>query len=347
MEIQWKGGQVSSGALLLYRSMHLIRQTLSVLDRRHKNDRISFYAKAFGKLMLPDRFFQHKAQSLISRYPVLSAENQARLDYYCKLMSPFTLTDENGIGLDQFRSHPKSTYFLDFYPFIRAFPGNKKFLTLFGDVVSIPDQPSFVKSRPIAGINQNSVLLKLDSIRHFTFVQDTKPFREKHPALVWRGRLHLDSAKERRLDFLRDFTGKPGFDIGHINKGEIFPEFRRERLSIQDQLNFKYILSLEGVDVATNLKWIMSSHSLCFSQKLKFETWYMEGLLQPGVHYVEIADDFSDVEQKIDYYENHPDEAEQIIANANAYTRQFFNPEIEDLLSYLVIKRYLELSQPV
>ena len=325
--------------------MRLIRQILSALDRRHKNDRISFYAKAFGKLILPDSFFQHKAQSLIDRYPVLNAEHQTRLDYYCKLISPFQLSDS--VGLDQFRSHPKSTYFLDFYPYIRAFPSTSQFLTLFGDVVSIPDQPSFVKSRPIHGANQNSVLLKLDAIRHFTFVNDAQSFREKHPALVWRGRLHLDSAKERRLDFLRDFTGKPGFDIGHINKGGVFPEFRRERLSIQDQLSFKCILSLEGVDVATNLKWIMSSNSLCFSQKLKFETWYMEGRLQPGVHYVEIADDFSDVEQKIDYYENNPDEAEQIIANANAYTRQFFNPEIEDLLSYLVIKRYLELSQPV
>jgi hypothetical protein len=211
----------------------------------------------------------------------------------------------------------------------------------------IPEQPSFVKSRPIHGDNQNSVLMKLDAIRHFTFVNDTLKFRQKQPSVVWRGRLHLDIAKERRLDFLREFTGKPGFDIGHINRGDVFPEFRRERLSIPDQLNFKYILSLEGVDVATNLKWIMSSNSLCFSQKLKFETWYMEGRLQPGVHYVEIADDFSDVEEKIDYYEHHPDEAEQIIANANAYTRQFFNPEIEDLLSYLVIQRYLELSLPV
>jgi hypothetical protein len=325
--------------------MRLIKQTLSALDRRHKNDRISFYAKAFGKLILPDRFFHHKAQSLINRHPILNVEHQARLDYYCKLIVPFQLRDS--IRLDQFRSHPKSTYFLDFYPYIRAFPSTSQFLTLFGDVVSIPDQPSFVKSRPIHGANQNSVLLKLDAIRHFTFVNDAQSFRKKRPALVWRGRLHLDSAKERRLDFLRDFTGKPGFDIGHINKGEVFPEFRRERLSIQDQLNFKYILSLEGVDVATNLKWIMSSHSLCFSQKLKFETWYMEGLLQPGVHYVEIADDFSDVEQKIEYYENNPDEAEQIIANANAYTRQFFSQEVEDLLSYLVVKRYLELSQPV
>jgi spore maturation protein CgeB len=61
------------------------------------------------------------------------------------------------------------------------------------------------------------------------------------------------------------------------------------------------------------------------------------------VHYVEIADDFSDFEEKIDYYEHHPEEAEQIIANANAYTRQFLNSEREALLSYLVIQRYLNL----
>lgn len=325
--------------------MRLFRQIISAVDRRHKNDRISFYTKAFGKLLLPDRYFQNKVRSLLGRYPALSAEHQARLDYYCRLSSPFQLTD--GINLEQFRAHPKSTYFLDFYPFIRAFPTSSQFLTLFGDVVTVPDQPSFVKSRPINGDNRNSVLMKLDAIRHFTFVNDPLKFRKKQASLVWRGRLHLDSAKERRLDFLREFTGNSRFNIGHINKGSVFPEFRKSRMSIHDQLNFKYILSLEGVDVATNLKWIMSSNSLCFSQKLKFETWYMEGLLKPGVHYVEIAEDFSDVEEKIDYYEQHPDQAEQIISNANAYTRRFLNSEIEDLLSYLVVKRYLELCRPI
>jgi hypothetical protein len=72
----------------------------------------------------------------------------------------------------------------------------------------------------------------------------------------------------------------------------------------------------------------------------------MEGLLQPGIHYVEIADDFSDVEEKINYYEQHPEEAEKIIANANAYTQQFLDLETEELLSYLVVKRYLDLCQP-
>lgn len=322
--------------------MGFITQLWRAVDRRHKNDRISYYARAYSQLLLPDQFFRRKADQLLARYSHTSAKVQNRLAYYCKLSSPFHLS--GATHLSEFRTQPRSTYFLDFYPFIRAFPADRRFRTLFGDVMIIPDQPSFVKSRPIDGANENSVLMKLDAIRHFTFVDDPLRFRQKQSALVWRGRLHLDIAKERRLDFLREFTGKPGFDIGHINRGDVFPEFRQARLSIPDQLRYKYILSLEGVDVATNLKWIMSSHSLCFSQKLKFETWYMEGLLQPGIHYVEIADDFSDFEEKIDYYEHHPEEAEQIIANANAYTRQFLDAERETLLSYLVIQRYLNLS---
>jgi hypothetical protein len=318
--------------------MNLMIQLRRILDRRHKNGRIGYYAKSYGKFLLPDRFFQNQARNLLD-LPI-SDEIGRRLDYYCKLESPFDLAD--GVSLNDFRTEYKSTYFLDLYPYIRALAGQSRFRTLFGDVTHVPDQPSFVKSRPIQGPNTNSVLMKLDAIRHFTFVNDPLKFKHKRSSAVWRGRLHLDVAKERRLDFLRRFNGISRFDFGHINRGDIFPELRRERLSISDQLDFKYIVSLEGVDVATNLKWVMSSNSLCFSQKLKFETWYMEGLIKPGFHYVEIADDFSDLEEKIDYYEDHPDEAEQIIANANAYTRQFLNPETESLLAYLVVQRYFE-----
>ncbi len=324
--------------------MNSLKKLLDSFDRRHKNDRVGYYLKSYSELLLPDRCFRRKASRLQKRHQIIRPEWQARLDYYCKLEMPFELP--GSLSLNEFRSYPKSTYFLDFYPHIRVFSSDARFRVLFGDVMVIPELPSFVKSRPIQDGNNNSVLMKLDAVRHFIFLNDPLAFGQKRADLVWRGRLHLDIAKERRLDFLRQFSGSPGFDIGHINGGDVFPEFRRERMSIQEQLNFKYILSLEGVDVATNLKWIMSSNSLCFSQKLKYETWYMEGLLQPGVHYVEIAEDFSDVEAKIDYYERHPDEAEQIIANANAWTRQFLDPEVENLLAHLVIKRYLDLCRP-
>lgn len=318
--------------------------SMHFFQRRHKNDRIGYYIKSYLSLLLPDAVFRSRAGNLLNRYPELPTVCKDRLDYYCKLDASCELI--GAMSLANFRSQKKNAYFFDFYPHIRAFSSDISFMTMFGDVVIVPDQPSFVKSRPIEGDNCNSVLLKLDAVRHFTFVDDHAPFRGKRSGLVWRGRLHPKIKKERRLDFLQQFSSNRRFDIGHINGGEVFPEYRKLRMSIDEQLQYKYILSLEGVDVATNLKWIMSSNSLCFSQRLKYETWYMEGLLQPGVHFVEIADDFSDVEEKIDYYERHPEEAEQIIANANAYTRQFQDKDAEDLLAHYVIKRYLEYCRP-
>jgi hypothetical protein len=115
-------------------------------------------------------------------------------------------------------------------------------------------------------------------------------------------------------------------------------------MSIPDQLEYQFIVSVEGIDVATNLKWIMVSNSLCLMRRPRFETWFMEGTLKPGVHYVELKEDFSDLEEKIDYYRSHPEQAKAIIENAKRYCTKFSNPAHERLISLLVIDRYLRLS---
>ena len=38
----------------------------------------------------------------------------------------------------------------------------------------------------------------------------------------------------------------------------------------------KFILCIEGNDVASNLKWVMSSNSVAVMPKPKFESWFME-----------------------------------------------------------------------
>ena len=119
---------------------------------------------------------------------------------------------------------------------------------------------------------------------------------------------------------------------------------KNDYMEISKQLQYKFIVSIEGVDVATNLKWIMSSNSLCFAQKLKYETWFMEGKLIPDFHYVLIANDFSDLGDKIDYYLAHPDEALVIIANATAWVAQFLDEQREDYIGRQVLMKYFEKS---
>jgi len=263
-----------------------------------------------------------------------------RLGYYNQLTSSFTL--RNPRNLSHLLAEPRNVYFHDLFEYVRYF-GACDFNYVFGDVTDVPEEPALVKSRPIGPGNERSVLFKLEKMRHFHFVRDRWSFREKFPKLAWRGRLHLNVKKETRLSLLQGFCSSPLCDVGHVNRGEQYSQFRRDPMSITEQLRYKYLLSLEGVDVATNLKWIMSSNSLCFSQRPRFETWFMEGSLIPGFHYVEIADDFRDLEDRIIYYESHPDEAMEIIKNANAYVEQFRDPVKEDLLCMLVLERYLRL----
>jgi hypothetical protein len=88
----------------------------------------------------------------------------------------------------------------------------------------------------------------------------------------------------------------------------------------------------------------MASNMLVMSPLLRFETWFMEGRLQPGKHFVLLKDDLSDLEDKVDYYAVHLDEAEEIIRNAHAWVDQFTDPLKESIISTRVLEKYFRLS---
>ena len=104
-------------------------------------------------------------------------------------------------------------------------------------------------------------------------------------------------------------------------------------------------MAIEGNDVASNLKWVMSSNSLAVMPRPTCETWFMEGKLEAGKHYVEVRDDYADLEEKLQHYIQHPEEAEEIIRNAHDFVRQFRDPSREELIQLLVMDKYLRLSQ--
>ena len=70
-------------------------------------------------------------------------------------------------------------------------------------------------------------------------------------------------------------------------------------------------MALEGNDVASNLKWVMSSNSIAVMPRPTCETWFMEGKLIPNYHYIEIKPDYSDLPEKLQYYIDHPEEAKK------------------------------------
>jgi len=125
-----------------------------------------------------------------------------------------------------------------------------------------------------------------------------------------------------------------------------YPAWHKPKISFYAQLRYKFILALEGNDVATNLKWIMSSNSIAVMPRPRYETWFMEGRLIPDYHYIAIRDDYSDLEERLQYYIDHPDKAREIVAHANEYIRQFADSRRERLISLLTLDKYFSATDP-
>lgn len=306
-------------------------------NRKYKNNRPIYYVRAILRELFPDFFCRIRLKSkLTSQTDFDTMYIQKRVNYYNKLKNC-----KHQLGflskLSEFKIPAKiRVYYFDSYEYTRFFNKNLKAAFLPGDITYVPDFPTIVKSRPIVDCNANSVLLNLDKIRHFIFVNDRKQFVSKKDMLVGRGAV----SQPHRKRFLEMYFNHPLCNVGQVNKDNEGSRYLVEKMTIDEQLEYKFILSLEGNDVATNLKWVMSSNSLAVMPRPKYETWFMEGTLVPNYHYVLIKDDFSDLEERLNYYIGNPAEALEIARNANEYVEQFRNKKREDLISLLVLDKY-------
>ena len=269
----------------------------------------------------------------------------SRVDYYNKLSLVTPLPPGSPVLGDFTLKGNKSAYFFDSFEYTRWFDPSLHWEYVFGDVIHVPGVPAIVKSRPIVGDNAHSVLLNLDKVRHFTFLHDTVPFRNKTDKAIFRGDIR---EKPHRVRFMEMYHGHPMVDTGVIGPlGEHPGAWAKEKISLWDHLRYKFILAIEGNDVASNLKWIMSSNSVAVMPQPTYETWFMEGSLIPGCHYIEIEKDYSDLIEKMHYYITHPEEAEAISRNGHEYIRQFRDKRRERLISLLVLAKYFRMTGQV
>lgn len=264
-----------------------------------------------------------------------------RVSYYNRLEVISDLPDRRLGDLDRTDNGSNSAFYkIDLRKHARGFGPDLRLRALFGDVTHVPDHPTIVKSRPVIGDLANSILMPLDVFRHLYFPADPRDWQEKKPFAVWRGRSNQQAP---RLAAARLFADHADHDIGQIDDRPDLPP-AKGFLSIPEQLQYRYVLSLEGHDTATNLKWIMASNSVAMAPKLSYETWFMEGRLEPGVHFVQIAPDLSDLEDRVAWCEDNPAEVQQIIRNAQDWTRQFRDPARENLIAALVLQKYVEMT---
>ncbi len=302
-------------------------------------ERLFYFLKGAGLEYFPDMAAIRRLQRLLPEtLDQVPADILDRVAYCNQLGEVSQTCPEQCLG-EMSHKH-KPFYYFDLLAEAKGFGKEFRLNPLFGDITYVPDVPSIVKSRPINGNVANSVLMKLDRFRHFYFPKDTRSWEDKRPSSVWRGRIHSQAPRQAVVE---RYHNSDVHDIGHVEQLPGLPD-PKGWLSISQQLEHRYILSIEGNDVATNLKWAMASNSVVLSPALEFETWFMEGKLIPGEHFVELRPDMADLDDKIAWLEENQKEAQQIIANAHAWVRQFHDKDKEQLVAALVLQKYAEMT---
>jgi len=310
------------------------------LGKNFKNVKFFYYLKNYLLLIIPNFFFRKTLEKRLSNFTKNEFDNLIeRVNYYNRIDSEVKV-DSTWSKLSDFKIEKKGkTYFFDAYSISRNFSPTFKCNFLFGDIDYVPNKPSFVKSRPINN-SQNSILLKLNKVRHFQYVVDNIELENKADILFGRAAVF----QKQRTDFYKKYFNHPMCDLGQINQGTNHDQWVKKKASLDTHLKHKFILCIEGNDVASNLKWVMSSNSVAVMPKPKYESWFMEGKLIPNYHYILIKDDYSDLEEKLNYYKKNTDELKRIAKNANQYTNQFRDINKEKLISLLVMEKFFKLS---
>jgi len=254
--------------------------------------------------------------------------------------------------LEELKNINKNEWKFQHYHNLHNFIGNLNFNFLLNhkDLSHSVNIPTFVKSRNLK-LPKKSVILPLEDLYIPSFYEnillDDIPFYNKLDNCVWRGANSgnfncNNREKASRYDLVYKYSNHKLFNIGlsyanYKTKNE-YPA--KNKLSLKEQLKYKFIISVEGNDFATNLAWIMLSNSVVIMPKCTVETWKLESYLIEYEHYIPVENDFNNLETQMNWCINNLDKCEQIAFNSRLYILQFFDKERELYIINEIIKKY-------
>lgn len=154
-----------------------------------------------------------------------------------------------------------------------------------------------------------------DAKRHA--MQLDAPFASKIPKVVWRGNAGFNPGVRGTL--LEATKGKDWADVKEVH----FDEDPPVAMDVDQFCRYAMTVYTEGVTYSGRLKFLMNCQSLLIVHDTQYATHYSHLLVGegPDQNYVSVKRDWSDLETKVKYYLEHPEEADRIIANSIATFR--------------------------
>lgn len=128
-------------------------------------------------------------------------------------------------------------------------------------------------------------------------------------------------------------------------KARIDPMHLSERISYTSLMQNKFQIDIDGIGTTYwGLMWKLYSNSLVFQPDSKLTRWCYPAL-KPGVHFVRTTANHSDLIEKIEYYLEHDDEAQEIAENGRYIAEELFaNDNAIEAFCYKTLIKYSSLQ---
>lgn len=142
-------------------------------------------------------------------------------------------------------------------------------------------------------------------------------WEDKSSLAIWRGTVHWNG--ELRGKLLEVARGKSWSDVAEL-------DWKTNALKIEEFCKYKFLIYTEGVTYSGRLRYFQHCRSIIITPRLAWRQ-YQSFLMQssgPDQNYVEVLPDWSDLEEKVQYYLAHPAEAERIANNTVRLFRDWY-----------------------
>ena len=114
--------------------------------------------------------------------------------------------------------------------------------------------------------------------------------------------------------------------------------FVKPRLPRTEMLRYKYQIVADGNSFASQLPWTLHCASVVLMVPPSFESIMAD--IQPWRHFVPLAPDYSDLEEKVDWCRSHDADCREISATATRLMREYYDPEKEQRVRQGLLERY-------
>jgi hypothetical protein len=285
---------------------------------------------------------------------------QERVSYYLgkelyNIREKIIIHDNNKLIISNIKKEHYDNHLWNLYilPLINLITSCNKqnlyFLAEYGDIQNAVDKYKFVKIRS-GNINKSIILKCMNQGRHwnnFYQIVDNTHYDNKIDKIFWRGTTtgSINRPGNRFLLVEKYFNKNDNFNIGFSsvcqNKSE-YNKYVKDNVDIKTFLQYKYIISVEGNDKDSGLNWKLNSYSIILMPKPTKFSWLMEDKLIPDYHYILLKDDFSDLEEKLEWCRKNENKCKIIIYNANNYMKQFSDINNENAIEKEVINQYFD-----